>query len=266
MLSTRSLVALCLPLLARAADPEIGDGYIRHQISAIEAPAANATTLLRRQDEVPSTSQLTGTLYTVQLNLGTPSQPVVVIVDTGSSELWVNPQCANAGDPTSVAFCKTLPVFNTKTSQSLVDLHVAGSIQYGKGDVSLEYYTDFVSVGCKYIHYVVLWRHVTDPYSSLLAAKIAKQIFGVATSSNDIDVGIMGLGPALSAGDAYPFVLDNLATQKLINSRAFSLDLRSIDSAVGSVIFGGIDTGKYIGNLEKIPIVDLRATEGDRYV
>jgi hypothetical protein len=89
----------------------------------------------------------------------------------------------------------------------------------------------------------------------------------VSTGSTDIDVGIMGLAPLLSAGNVeYPFILDNLAKQGFINSRAFTLDLRSIDSPVGSVIFGGIDTGKYMGKLEKLPIIDLSASLGDRYV
>lgn len=41
----------------------------------------------------------------------------------------------------------------------------------------------------------------------------------------------MGLGPALSSLDPdYPYVLDSLKEQGFINSRAFTLDLRSIDS------------------------------------
>lgn len=34
--------------------------------------------------------------------------------------------------------------------------------------------------------------------------------------------------------------------------------------ALGSVIFGGIDTKKYIGALEKLPIIDLTETLGNR--
>lgn len=47
-----------------------------------------------------------------------------------------------------------------------------------------------------------------------------------------------------------------MASQGLIASRAFSLDLRSVDSPNGSLIFGGIDTGKFTGSLAKLPIVD----------
>lgn len=47
-----------------------------------------------------------------------------------------------------------------------------------------------------------------------------------------------------------------MVSQGLIASRAFSLDLRSVDSPNGSLIFGGIDAGKYTGSLAKLPIVD----------
>lgn len=47
-----------------------------------------------------------------------------------------------------------------------------------------------------------------------------------------------------------------MVSQGLISSRAFSLDLRSVDSPNGSLIFGGVDTGKYTGSLAKLPILD----------
>lgn len=87
-------------------------------------------------------------------------------------------------------------------------------------------------------------------------ARLEQQIFGVAYDSESVPVGILGVGPDLSGWESpYPFVLDNLVSQGFINSRAFSLDIRSIESDRGSVIFGGIDTSKYSGHLEKLPIV-----------
>lgn len=58
-----------------------------------------------------------------------------------------------------------------------------------------------------------------------------------------------------------------MKTQGLIKSRAFSLDLRTVDSPDGALIFGGIDTGKYIGALQKLPILPMEQTPrgADRY-
>lgn len=66
------------------------------------------------------------------------------------------------------------------------------------------------------------------------AATIHDQIFGYNVESSQIPLGILGLAPYL--GRVYPehdFVLDSLVSQGQINSRAFSLDLRSVDSPDG---------------------------------
>lgn len=98
-----------------------------------------------------------------------------------------------------------------------------------------------------------------------VAAKINQQVFGVATDSEFSSVGIMGAGPALEGWEnRYPLIIDNLAAQGFINSRAFSLDIRTLQSARGSVVFGGIDTKKYSGSLEKLPIVPA-ASSPDGY-
>lgn len=90
-------------------------------------------------------------------------------------------------------------------------------------------------------------------------------MFGVATDSEFAVTGILGAGPPLAGWDSsYPLVLDNLAKQGFTDSRAFSLDIRSIESSRGSVVFGGIDTKKFSGKLEKRPIIPA-ASSPDHY-
>lgn len=99
------------------------------------------------------------------------------------------------------------------------------------------------------------------------AASIDAQIFGIGIESEEIPLGILGLAPAINGEEDYPYVLDNMVTQGLISSRAFSLDLRDVDDPDGSIIFGGVDTGKYVGSLEKCPMLDPSETPSgaDRY-
>lgn len=99
-----------------------------------------------------------------------------------------------------------------------------------------------------------------------LAMSINSQIFGVTKVSYNHYIGILGLSPPVQGekNATYTYVLDNLVDQGVLDSRAFSLDLRDVDSSEGSIIFGGIDTGKYIGSLEKLPIQSPRGG-GDRY-
>jgi hypothetical protein len=68
----------------------------------------------------------------------------------------------------------------------------------------------------------------------LIAAKIKDQQFGIAVTSSDLDIGILGVGPAVGQlTSRYPYVIDSLVAQGMTQSRAFTLDLRSIDSPDG---------------------------------
>ncbi|KAL2018656.1 hypothetical protein VTK56DRAFT_491 [Thermocarpiscus australiensis] len=205
------------------------DGLIRYPITPRQgAPLFGKHS--KRQLETPTASQLSGTLYTIDLTLGTPGQTVPVQFDTGSSELWVNPVCSKSSTPD---FCNAQPRFTNSTT--LADLDQQGSVTYGTGFADFEYVSDYVSIG---------------------SAKVSQQIFGVAYDSSASVVGILGTGPSLTGWESeYPFVIDSLAKQGLTNSRAFSLDLRGFDSNRGSVIFGGIDLRRIRGPLIKRPII-----------
>jgi hypothetical protein len=69
--------------------------------------------------------------------------------------------------------------------------------------------------------------------------------------------GLMGLGftENVASPTKYPTILDNMFTQGLISRRAFSLYLNDLQASTGTVLFGGIDTEKYIGNLTTLPLI-----------
>ncbi|KAK0653146.1 aspartic peptidase domain-containing protein, partial [Cercophora newfieldiana] len=205
-------------------------GLLRFPVTATEG-ASIIGKFSKRQTEISSFAARSGTLYTVNINIGTPGQTVPVQFDTGSSELWVNPTCSKSSTP---AFCDAQPQLTG--SSSLVDTGAAGSVTYGTGYADFNYVVDYVRLG---------------------AATITQQIFGVAYDSAHAVVGIMGAGPDLGGwtSSPYPLVIDSLASQQLINSRAFSMDLRGFTSDQGSVIFGGVDTKKYEEDLFSLPVV-----------
>ncbi|KAK5659806.1 hypothetical protein OQA88_1018 [Cercophora sp. LCS_1] len=232
------LLAAALPTAVLAVPDDVvsQDGFIRFPIVPRGDVAANHT---KRQLDVGSKVHQT-TYYTINLKLGNFAQSVPFLIDTFSSETWANPTCSKSADP---SFCQSQPRFTS--SGSLVDYGVQGSVTYAEGYVNFEYVGDYVGVGCKQ-------RSQIRP----VAATITSQIFGAAYDSGSRVFGTLGLAPDLLGWSSpYPFLLDSLAQQSLINSRAFSLDLRGYDSAQGSVVFGGIDTGKFEGELVKIPII-----------
>ncbi|EOO00448.1 putative candidapepsin precursor protein [Phaeoacremonium minimum UCRPA7] len=249
MLTLALLAGALLPSLALASKaPRSGSGIVRSSVTA-KRPASNLTrrdiaSLARRQDDVTVTNQKGGTSYTIDVDIGTPAQTITLILDTGSSDLWVNPTCSESGQ---IDYCNSFPQFDYTESSTIEDTGYADILGYGKGNVTIEYVTDMVTIG---------------------SVTIENQVFGVGFESYDIPLGIIGLSPPTSdAQTQYSFVLDSMVTQGLIDSRAFTLDLRNIDDKDGSVIFGGLDTGKFIGSLEKCPILDpLETPDGaDRY-
>lgn len=73
-----------------------------------------------------------------------------------------------------------------------------------------------------------------------------------------VQTGIMGIGftenvasnsPRRRDPFTYPTIIDQMFAQKLIKLRAYSLYLDSKSSATGSIIFGGMDSDKWIGEL-----------------
>jgi hypothetical protein len=86
-----------------------------------------------------------------------------------------------------------------------------------------------------------------------------------ATELRSPAVGIMGIGyqagesisqniAAGEGGALYPNVINVLKDQGHINKLAYSLWLNDLDSSTGSILFGGVDTAKYHGDLIALPV------------
>ena len=80
---------------------------------------------------------------------------------------------------------------------------------------------------------------------------------GLAFNSTGNSVGIMGIGYDTNeaAYSVYPNIIDEMVSQGLITKKAYSLYLDDLQASTGSIIFGGIDTDKFSGNLAVLPVV-----------
>lgn len=85
---------------------------------------------------------------------------------------------------------------------------------------------------------------------------------GLVTATNETSnqvggiTGLMGIGydTLESTNTPYPNLPDQLVSQGIINAKAYSLYLDDVASSTSSILFGGIDTEKFVGSIESVPV------------
>ncbi|KAF1979952.1 aspartyl proteinase [Bimuria novae-zelandiae CBS 107.79] len=199
---------------------------------------------------VPITNFLNAQYFS-EISLGTPPQDFKVILDTGSSNLWVpSSECS------SIA-CYLHTKYDSSSSSTYKKNGSSFEIRYGSGSLSGFVSQDTFQIG---------------------DLKVKKQDFAEATSEPGLAFafgrfdGIMGLGyDTISVNKIVP-PFYNMIEQGLLDEPVFAFYLGNTDDGSESVAtFGGIDESHYTGKLTKIPLrrkayweVDLDAiTFGD---
>ncbi|KAI1456710.1 acid protease [Annulohypoxylon moriforme] len=174
--------------------------------------------------------------YYAQLDIGTPAQQVYVQLDTGSFELWVNPDCSDLQGSADIKFCQAVGHYTPSASSSANQMTGTKTLRYGIGSAQIQYVADDIGL--------------TGTNSKLKAVQ-----FGVAMDTVDEFAGILGIGHGINVTTNYNNFIDELAAQGVTGTKAFSLALGSKDEQEGVVIFGGLDTGKFTGTLQTLPII-----------
>jgi len=95
--------------------------------------------------------------------------------------------------------------------------------------------------------------------------------FGVGYSSTTSQ-GVLGIGYSLNeaqvndGGQPYPNLPQAMANAGLIQTPAFSLWLNDLASSTGSILFGGVNTDKFHGSLQTLPIQPTGQDSSGNYV
>ncbi|ODA77045.1 hypothetical protein RJ55_07563 [Drechmeria coniospora] len=172
--------------------------------------------------------------YYAQLSIGTPPQKVFAQLDTGSFELWVNPNCSGLADADE-RFCRRIGRYDPANSSTSAVSGLGKSLRYGIGAANITYVLDDIS---------------------LAGSTVMKGVrFGIARNSEAQFAGILGVGYGKGRNIGYNNFLDELATQSVIDKKAFSVALGSKEEGEGTVVFGGVDTSKFSGALAPLPII-----------
>lgn len=181
------------------------------------------------------------------MTFGSNAQSVKVAIDTGSDELFVDPNC-NDRDFSSdqQQECKADGTYNPATSTTANATGQTSQIVYGSGAVNIDYYIDAIGI-----------PGATKNLSSVQ--------FGKATASQDLNEGILGLGFGNGVNLNYSNFVDALQQQGLTNTKAFSVALGNSDTAGGTIVFGGVDTKKFSGSLATMDIQSPTGGDIQRY-
>lgn len=171
----------------------------------------------------------------VLVDIGTPPQTVYAQLDTGSFELWVNPNCSTLTSTSDKRFCDAVGSYESGDSSTAEVTDNTAVLRYGIGEAEITYVKDDISI--------------SD------SARMSGVQFGVATNSTDQFAGILGIGYGEGITTNYKNFVDELADQDVIKTKAFSLALGSKFEQEGVIIFGGVDTSKFTGELASLPII-----------
>ncbi|SMN21711.1 similar to Saccharomyces cerevisiae YDR144C MKC7 GPI-anchored aspartyl protease, member of the yapsin family of proteases involved in cell wall growth and maintenance [Maudiozyma saulgeensis] len=203
------------------------------------------------------------TFYSVDLSIGTPSQDVTVLLDTGSSDLWVtgynNPYCLSTSKITS-------PVNESVSKSSSGSIDCAKYGTFNKGESST-YHDNTTSFSITYGDQSFASGTWGQDVLSLDGVDISGVSFAVADNT-DSNVGVLGIGfealetttgisGTVSDPHTYPNLPVVLKSSGAIDSIAYSLYLDDASAMEGSILFGGIDSSKYTGTLYTVPIVNI---------
>jgi hypothetical protein len=192
-------------------------------------------------------------LYLVNVQIGTPPQPFSILLDTGSSDVWL-PSPDSSGCPSTGCPFNT---FDSAASSTYIPTNNTFNASYGLTP-------DLMVIG-PYFNDTLRFANAVIPDMTLAVGNIPSTLYTAGFQ------GIMGLGARL--GEAiishqgtpqfhdpnatFPTVYDQLQLLGYISRRAFSIYMNTPTAASGTVLFGAVDNSKYTGSLTPVPVQQL---------
>ncbi|RAL08401.1 pepsin-like aspartic protease [Aspergillus homomorphus CBS 101889] len=193
----------------------------------------------KREETVGQTLDNEETLYFCNVTLGTPEQSLRLVLDTGSSDLWCNAPnstlCSSSADS-----CGASGTYDVNDSSTFTFVSSDFNISYADGTGAAGIYaSDTLHIGDAALE--------GFQFGIGFSSSSSEGVLGIGYPSNEVQVGRFG-------DSAYPNLPNAMVRDGLIKSNAYSLWLNDLDSSTGSILFGGVNTEKYHGELETLPI------------
>jgi len=181
---------------------------------------------------VPLTNFMNAQYFT-EVTIGSPPQTFKVILDTGSSNLWVpSTKC------TSIA-CFLHTKYDSSASSTYKANGSEFSIQYGSGSMEGFVSNDLLTIGDLSLKGQDFAEATKEP--------------GLAFAFGKFD-GILGLGyDTISVNHITP-PFYSMINQGLLDEPVFSFRIGTSEDDGGEAIFGGVDASAYKGKIDYVPV------------
>ncbi|KAK6859695.1 hypothetical protein PG995_003331 [Apiospora arundinis] len=196
--------------------------------------------------------------YFATVAVGTPPQNLTLQLDTGSSDIWVPSSTSSVCSSSSSSGGSrggdsgtsggeqgcSLGSFDPSKSKTFADV--------GKGLFSISYVDGSHSKG----------DYFTDVFE-IGGATLSNMTMGLGIDT-DIPYGLVGVGYALNeaivadtqkVSSAYKNLPVQMMEEGMISTNAYSLWLNDLDASTGQILFGGVDTAKYQGQMSVIDVL-----------
>ncbi|KAG8832912.1 Vacuolar protease A [Serendipita sp. 399] len=171
--------------------------------------------------------------YFADITIGTPPQTFKVVLDTGSSNLWVP-----SSSCTSIA-CFLHAKYDSSASSTYKANGTEFAIRYGSGSLEGFVSQDTMTIGDLTIKKQDFAEATKEP--------------GLAFAFGKFD-GILGLAyDTISVNHITP-PFYNMIDQKLIKDPVFTFRLGGSEEDGGEAVFGGIDSTHYTGKITYVPV------------
>ncbi|KAK8075581.1 hypothetical protein PG997_010244 [Apiospora hydei] len=216
--------------------------------------------------------------YFATVSVGSPAQKLTLQLDTGSSDIWVPSSSSSVctksapsggsrgGDGAesgedegcTLGSCKLQPGLlvdaDRVADENLHSVDSSKSTSFnviGKNLFSISYVDGSHSKG----------DYFTDDFE-IGGAKLTNMTMGLGIDT-DIPYGLVGVGYALNeaivadtqkVSSAYKNLPVQMMEEGLISTNAYSLWLNDLDASTGQILFGGVDTEKYEGEMSVINV------------
>lgn len=231
--------------MKKIPEAEFAESFFERQRAEALNAVSKSERRLRGKKESETVKDYQNAQYFAEVEVGTPAQKFNVVMDTGSSNLWVPVEGGSCGK-SPIPFINKLPLFskkhlfNDKESSTFEPTTEVFKIQYGSGAVSGLFSKDTVSLGNDLAVKNQDFATISDCGG-----------LGIAYLMGKFD-GILGLGFPTISVDGKQTVFGNAILQGLVSQPVFSFYLG--DSKDGELTFGGYDEDHFTGDLHWVPL------------